>query len=98
VRHAVTHTLEIEKRVYGQLPYGDNSYAYLEGWLGRCLWDAGALSKQEDPRAPYARFLNSQNLTKDEFDERYHDWDVGFRTTLSPWPWSVYRDRQLPPQ
>jgi hypothetical protein len=95
VQHAVIHTLEIEKRVYGKLPYGDNSYAYMEGWLGRCLWDAGALSKQEDPRAPYARFLKSQNLTKDELDERYYDWDVGFTHTWSPWPWAVYRDRKL---
>lgn len=95
VQYAVNHTLAIEKRVYGKLPYGENSYAYLEGWLGRCLWDAGVLSKQEDPRAPYAQFLSGQKLTNAEVEERYHDWDAGFRATWSPWPWHVYRERQL---
>ena len=96
VQLAARQALEIEKRRYGNLPYGDNSYAYLEGWLGRCLWDAGTISKREDPRAPYKRFLTSQRLSDDLLEERYHDWDVGFRSTYSPWPWHVIRARQVP--
>ncbi len=98
VQIAARQALEAEKRRYGKLPYGDNSYAYLEGWLGRCLWDAGAIAKGEDPRAPYKRFLANQRLGDSELNERYYDWDVGFRSTWSPWHPAVIRNRQTPLQ
>jgi len=93
IQIAVRQALAAEQRRYGKLPYGDHSRAYLEGWLGRCLLDSGVITPGEDPRAPYRQFLARQGLSSADLDEQFYDWEVGFRSTWSPWPWHVTRGR-----